>query len=68
MSGTNCLVEELYPVLYFTPVAATPMLGSSHDRLTVSPARAARTRSAAILMFRFSRAARRIRSDSTGSP
>src|SRR3974390_586474 len=44
------------------------MLGNSHERLTVSPARAARTRSAAILTSRFSRAARRMRSDSTGSP
>ena len=40
MSGTNCLVEELYPVLY-SRRCADPDAGSSHDRLTVSPARAA---------------------------
>ncbi len=50
------------------PPPTALMLGNSHERLIVSPARAARTRSAAILTSRFSRAARRIKSVSTGSP
>ncbi len=50
------------------PAAVAPMLGIIHDRLIVSPARAARTRSLAILMSRFSLAARRTSCDSTGSP
>ena len=43
------------------------MLGSSHDRLTVTPARAARRRSAAILTSRFSRAAQVHQVHRTGS-
>jgi hypothetical protein len=43
------------------------MLGISHDRLIAAPARAARRRSAAILMSRFSNSARRISCVSTGS-
>src|SRR4051812_5775012 len=44
------------------------MLGNSAERLIVSAARAARTRSAAIFTSRFSRAARLINSERTGSP
>lgn len=43
------------------------MLGNNHDRLIVAPARAARRRSAATLTSRFPTAARRMRSERTGS-
>ena len=51
-----------------SPAPTALMLGSSQERLIVAPARAARTRAAAILTSRFSYAARPMRSESTGSP
>ena len=58
MSGTSRLHGVVVAGAADQRAPVAPMLGNSEERLMVSPPRAARTRSTAILMSRFSRAAR----------